>query len=230
MSDAPVPRYERKFVVAGVGVDAVRWEVIRHKAMFAEAYPPRRVNNIYLDTPLRRDYADNLRGVGDRAKTRIRWYGDLFGPVETPRLEFKIKSGLVGWKETYSLPGFAFTAPFDARGFGRWVKGAGLPAEARARLLGAEPSLVNSYRRSYFATCGNDFRVTIDDDLAYYRVHRLTNRFLARRCDRRNVIVELKYSRDLEMEAHRVASAFLFRIGKSSKYAMGLEAVEPYFG
>lgn len=225
MSGPPEPRYERKFVVTGADVHQVHAVVLRNRAMFSEAYPPRRVNNIYLDTPLRSNYADNLLGAGNRIKARVRWYGALFGPAGSPTLEFKIKHGLVGWKETYPLPGFTIVPGFHARAFIRGLA-AVIPPEARARVAGAEPALVNSYHRWYFAN-REGFRLTLDDDLRYYRVHHLRNRFLVCSRDRRRVVVELKYPKELEMRAQRIAASFPFRVGRNSKYALGLEAVEP---
>lgn len=65
-------RYERKFVAPDSDLGEVLALVRRHPAAFGQAYPPRTVNNVYLDTPARRDYFDHVAGVGNRSKTRIR--------------------------------------------------------------------------------------------------------------------------------------------------------------
>lgn len=41
-------------------------------------------------------YQDNLIGISDRMKVRIRWYGALLGLIEEPVLELKIKRGFLG--------------------------------------------------------------------------------------------------------------------------------------
>ena len=82
----PALRYERKFLVERLDASWVRALVRRHPSMFCETYPPRYVNNLYLDTLGMRHYVDNLNGTPERRKVRIRWYGDLFGDVEAPVL------------------------------------------------------------------------------------------------------------------------------------------------
>ena len=83
--------------------------VRRHPAAFREAYPARFVNNIYLDSHGRSDYHDNIVGVANRNKTRVRWYGPLSGQIAKPVLERKLKRGLISGKLTHALPGFART-------------------------------------------------------------------------------------------------------------------------
>jgi len=97
-------RYERKFMITELDDAQVRSIVRQHHAMFIEIYPPRYVNNIYLDTLSMRNYDDNLSGVAERMKARVRWYHELFRQIDDPILEFKMKDGLIGWKETYPFP------------------------------------------------------------------------------------------------------------------------------
>lgn len=218
-------RYERKFLVEEMDASQVRALLLRHPAMFRDAYPPRYVNNLYLDTPWLADYVDNVAGVGDRRKVRIRWYHDLFGWIEEPMLEFKVKRGLVGWKETFPFPPFALDAGFSDRDFQKWVRGSDLPRDHVTRLTGLRTTLLNRYRRSYLASCDGRFRVTLDTDLTYYHVHRLRSRFLRREADRRSVVVELKYGVEEEALADRVVERFPFRLSRSSKYILGVERV-----
>ena len=91
-------RYERKFIVERLGNEQIRSLVRLHPAMFVMPYPPRWVNNIYLDTPELANYVDNVDGAVDRRKVRLRWYHGLFEPASQAVLEFKIKRGLVGRK------------------------------------------------------------------------------------------------------------------------------------
>jgi hypothetical protein len=45
----PKLRYEKKFIAEGFTLPEVLARVKRHPAAFREVYPPRIVNNIYLD-------------------------------------------------------------------------------------------------------------------------------------------------------------------------------------
>src|SRR5512138_3354854 len=94
----PNLRYERKFVAEGFTIAEVLACVRRHTCAFREIYPPRVVNNIYLDSLSRRDYHDHINGVANRTKTRVRWYGPQFESASRPILERKVKRGMVSGK------------------------------------------------------------------------------------------------------------------------------------
>ena len=66
--------------------------LIKHNsAMFSEVFEERKVNNIYLDSADFENCRAHLAGEPERFKIRIRWYGETFGVVRKPVLEFKIK-------------------------------------------------------------------------------------------------------------------------------------------
>jgi hypothetical protein len=216
-------RYERKFFLREWEPAQVRSFVRHHPAIFYEPYPPRYVNNLYLDTPWMTHYDDNLGGSMVRRKVRIRWYHDLIGPVEKPMLEFKFKRGWVGWKETYAFPAFLFDERLSSYKLRQLVVDSALPPRVKEILAGHHPALINRYRREYYATRDDRFRVTIDSKLTYYRIGRLSNSLFTRQIDHGVVVVEFKYDEVHEAAAHRVASRFPFRLTRSSKYVRGVE-------
>jgi hypothetical protein len=224
MAEARSYRYERKFLLAGVDPAQVHMILRRHRMMFYQPYPPRYVNNMYLDTPEFDNFGDNLAGAMERVKVRVRWYHDLFRLVEDPVLEFKIKSGLVGWKEPYRFPPFHFEPGFSPRTLPKLIQGSDLPPEVKLKLSPYRPSLVNRYRRFYYVTRDGRFRATIDTEMSYYKVNRLVNRFNVHQVDPRAVVVEVKYDQSHEGEVDRIASSFPFRLTRSSKYVQGIEA------
>ena len=91
-------RYERKFLVEELMLPQVATLIKGHPRMFYAPYPPRYVNNLYLDTPDMVNYFDNVDGAMQRRKVRVRWYGEPFGEINRPMLEVKVKEGLVGTK------------------------------------------------------------------------------------------------------------------------------------
>lgn len=216
-------RYERKFFVTGLDRAQVRSMVLRHPALFREAYPPRHINNLYLDTPWMGHFQDNLDGAPERMKVRVRWYHALEARAEQPVLEFKIKHGSVGWKESYPFPPLQIGPDLSAMGTRALVQGSDLPPAVCERLAGLRPALVNRYRREYYASPDGRFRVTIDDELVYYAVQPMAGGLHSRAADHGVVIVELKYDRAHERQAERVASRFPFRLTRSSKYVRGVE-------
>ena len=69
-------RYELKLVCGGHHLAQARSWIRLHRAGLVTAYPPRRVNSLYLDTPGLGGLRDNLDGLAQRTKVRWRWYGE----------------------------------------------------------------------------------------------------------------------------------------------------------
>ncbi len=218
-------RYERKFLVEELDAGQARLLVKRHPAMFYAPYPPRYINNLYLDTEDMENYYANVDGVDERRKVRIRWYGDLFGEIAKPMLEFKIKSGLVGTKHIYPFPAFCFDDAFDHASFRKLVQRADLPEPVHFYLKRLGVVLCNRYYRWYYATRDQRFRVTVDHEMAYYQVRRSCNHFRYRFLDAQNIIVELKYDKPQDVQAGRISGFFPFIVTKNSKYVTGIDRV-----
>lgn len=218
-------RYERKFWVEQLDEHQVRTLIRLHPSLFVQAYPPRAVNNLYLDSPDLASYLDNVSGVPNRRKIRVRWYGNLFGWIEQPTLEFKLKRGLVGTKERYPLAPFTLDGYFSNPHFCQFLQEADLPPRVKLELKELGAVLLNRYDRWYFASRDGRFRITIDTHLAFYRVSPLHSRFAHRQMDYRHLVVELKYAPQHAAEAPRVAGFFPFRVTRSSKYVQGIERV-----
>lgn len=221
-----VHRYERKFLIEELDMRQVQAVIKLHPAMFRQAYPPRYVNNIYLDGVTLENYHDNLAGAADRLKVRIRWYGDFFGQVQQPVLEFKVKNGYVGTKEQIPFAPFAMDEQFCGTAFDALIcTSPFLSNEVRARLIDQHVTLLSSYRREYYDTFDGHFRLTLDSDLTFYRCGRLDSHFLHPRTEHRLLIVELKYQPEHDLAAQHIASVFPFRVTRSSKYIQGVESV-----
>ena len=218
-------RYERKFLVDRLDAGQVCAIVKRHPSLFYQPYPPRYVNNLYLDTELLDNYQENVSGVGERHKARIRWYGDLFGRIERPVLEFKVKSGLVGTKISYPFAPFVLDERFSHRYYLDTLRVANIPDRVKQHLRGLHVVLCNRYYRWYYATRDGRFRVTVDTGMTFYQVRKVANHFRHRCVDHRNVVVELKYEKAVDVEAERVSRVFPFSVTKNSKYVTGIERV-----
>jgi hypothetical protein len=218
-------RYERKFLVEELDARQIRMLVMRLPGMFYQPYPPRYVNNLYLDTEAMDNYYANVAGTAERHKVRIRWYGERLDQIARPVLELKVKSGLVGTKYAYPFPGFRFDEDFAHRDFQQLIARSELPADIRFYLRGLHIVLCNRYYRWYYATRDQRFRVTVDTGLEYYRVKRYGNRFVSKYTDYDHVVVELKYDKHLDPQADRVAGFFPFSVTRNSKYVTGIESV-----
>ena len=225
MKDAVLADYrcERKYLIDVLSPFQVISLVRQHPSAFIVPFPPRYINNIYLDTKDMDYYHENVIGSKERRKARIRWYGGLFGEIKEPVLEYKIKDGFVGTKEQYSLPPFILDSGFDIRYFREKLVSS--PDEVRFHLRELDPVLLNRYLRSYYVTRDGKFRLTVDRELSYYNIRPYGNNFKQKFLDRQNVIVEIKYEKELDDKAGRIAGYFPFTLTKSSKYVQGIESV-----
>jgi SPX domain protein involved in polyphosphate accumulation len=218
-------RYERKLLVERMDAQQIRALVHLHPAMFVMPYPPRWVNNIYLDTPDLSNYLDNVEGAVDRRKVRLRWYHALFGHTPSATLEFKIKRGMVGRKVQFDLGAFRLDEDFTQSGFSDFLQAADLPPDVKLLLHAQIPVLVNRYRRWYYATTDGRFRVTVDTGMCFHHINPIHNTFRFKHVDHLQNVVELKYQKVDDPSASRIASAFPFSVFKNSKYVLGMESV-----
>jgi hypothetical protein len=216
-------RYERKFIVSELTQYEIETLVKLHPAIFLEAYPPRFVNNLYFDSPDRQNYFNNVDGLKDRAKVRIRWYGDLFGNVEKPMLELKIKKGLVGKKESFPLIPFSIDEKFQLETIINVFKQSDIPDSLKLDLISLEIVLLNRYRRKYFQSADRRYRITIDTDMEFYQVRVYNNIFLHKSVDLITTVVELKYAPAEDQHIEQITNYFPFRMTKSSKYVNGIK-------
>lgn len=218
-------RYERKFQLSGLTLPQVELLVKHHPALFREIYPPRYVNNIYCDSVDMKSYFDNVAGVFERTKARVRWYGDLFGRIEEPVLELKIKNGLLGTKEFYPLHSFLIRERFSVQIIADIITISDIPETLRLKLQTLRPVLLNQYRRQYFRSADRNYRITIDTDLRFYRIDNYDNPFLHQVRDKSRIILELKYKKEMDDNVDVITNAFPFRLTKSSKYVSAIQGI-----
>ena len=195
--------------------------VRRHPAAFRQAHPPRMVNNIYLDSAGLTDYHDHIDGVANRVKTRVRWYGEFGGRVETPVLERKFKRGALGGKTCAALPPFILNGEGVGPALAKAFAVAELPDSLRVRLPFLRPSLTNRYRRHYFVSGDGRFRLTVDSELRAGPPH--TTKPDGATAPTPLIVLELKFSPEHDDGAAAVMNAFPFRVGRCSKYVLGIE-------
>lgn len=214
-------RYERKFFIRQLSKYEVKNIINLHPAIFSEIYHQRYVNNIYFDSFSLNNYRENIEGAKDRIKIRIRWYGELFGYIEKPILEIKIKRGLLGKKISYSLKPFYLTENTKTTDILKSI--INLKEILLIEFESLIPSLLNRYSRKYYQSSNKKYRITVDNEQSFYHINKENNTFLNSYFDNDSVILELKYNQDHDPGASYITSSFPFRITKSSKYVSGIE-------
>jgi len=222
-------RVEKKFFISQATKQEVENSIKLHPAVFSEIYYERFINNIYLDSFDLRDYFDNINGVSERRKVRIRWYGDLLGGVEYPVLEIKAKINGFGYKTSFPLNKFSVDKNFTIKTFKNVLVSSQLPQKLKSEFLSLEFSLLNRYKRKYFQSKDKAFRITVDSEMQFFSLLPNWNNFLDKRINQNNIVLELKCNSQQEQKAISfIANLLPHRTTKSSKYALGVEALNPW--
>jgi len=212
-------RYERKYKIENLTLPLVEQSVRLHPASFKKIFPDRQVNNIYFDTSDFRTYKDNVRGIAERKKFRVRWYGENLKQIHQPVFEIKIKNNLLGDKISKQVD------ESDLSNLDVITKQLQTLSKA---ILPLQPTLLNSYWRSYYGTSDGKFRITIDSQLRYFSLLE-KRKFQSYQLKDKGVVMELKYHQDLDNQTDRITQHFPYRMSKSSKYVTGIMMNENVF-
>ncbi|MFT6338577.1 MAG: SPX domain protein involved in polyphosphate accumulation [Halioglobus sp.] len=177
---------------------------------FSAAYPDRWVNSIYLDNMNYGALRENLSGVSNRSKFRIRWYGKDFHNIPNPILEEKIKVNLLGYKNFKKLESTTLSAE-----------------NLRRRLdvdllkdLSIKPVVMVRYLRTYLESFDHRVRITIDRDLQYRGVNNYEMDPFPDFDEA--LILEIKYDQDIEEEIQDILQSVKYRLTKNSKFVSGM--------
>ncbi len=217
-------RYERKYRTEDLSLAEVRQIVRDHPMSFRTLYPDRQVNNVYFDTPELHFLHENLFGVAERRKYRIRWYGTDRAVAQQPVLEMKCKDGELGDKFSTELAPLEIANPdlLQARlvtGFAELHAARPLASTLAAQDL--VPVLLNTYQRSYLISYNGKFRLTIDHDMRHYAFNARQQPHAQGALDAA-VVLELKYDQADDDEYQRVAQRIPLRLARNSKYTIGM--------
>ncbi len=197
-------RYELKYILEPTQWFQLQQVLTEHPASFVTAYDDRIINNIYLDTPDFSTCRDNLAGIAQREKYRIRWYGEV-AAMENPVLETKIKNNSLGRKKIQPLQNINILTDFS---------------QVSAQSL--RPTLQNQYLRSYFVSHSGKFRLTVDRNIKYFKCDGAVDTHLQAAIFDPRIIVEIKFKAE-DLEHQKDITRFIpFRMSKHSKYVTGI--------
>jgi len=223
----PQRRHERKYPLSAGELLHFRWWQRSHGQAFTRAHPTRTVNNIYFDPPDWASYSDNMSGVSDRTKCRLRWYGEV-ETAEEAIFEVKHRRNAVGHKRQQRIRMSA-------------VRLQSLPITrlyARLRLLlradlrlqldqSHRPVLYNRFCREYYEA-PDGLRMTVDTDIAYAPLPGRSLPTLRPMPSVMPAVVELKYPLERRPDAVEALRRFPFRATRFSKYVVGIDHLLPH--
>lgn len=212
-------RFEKKFI-ASIN-DLMFIENYLFSKGASELYQPRWINNIYCDYFDMRSLHENIDGLSDRIKTRMRWYGNANGAIDITA-EQKIKSDDVNRKNSLSLGSFIFNKKDEVDELFLGIKEKIIENDQEGLFWNIEqqhPTLINRYHRSYYMSFDQTVRITIDTHLQYYNCQFQTS------SEQEHIIIELKSPSENVIEGDFLP----LQLSKSSKYVEGMTNTDPEF-
>ncbi|MFC1855403.1 VTC domain-containing protein [Thermodesulfobacteriota bacterium] len=185
-------RYEIKFVSEISRYGYFKSWIISHPLAFFEAYPTRKVNNIYFDDFDINSFVDNIDGTSLRKKMRLRWYGDTTNP-KTAVLEIKCKKNKLGWKSVNKIDLTDFElGKENYKTIISFIKKQ-LSNEHRIALSFKDrPILLNRYDREYYESRDRKVRFTIDRNIEFHNQRFAKKIRLRGNQEHSYVIIEMK--------------------------------------
>jgi hypothetical protein len=215
-------RYETKFVLNEVEFSKVlRW--LHERGNFLKKYPERWVHGLYFDDDLFMSARDNLAGISDREKLRLRWYETSAGKYSKISLELKCKEGRLGSKKRVGLDvAGSEVMELPLTDIFRRIGYAGIsnnPVGPIGRNM--NPVLYVRYKRSYYESV-EGVRLTIDDQIRFSHAHvgSAINKAMKILYPKR--IMELKFDPPLKSVVSQMFNASQLVQKRHSKYLAGL--------
>jgi hypothetical protein len=212
-------RYELKFVLNETSLSgAIKW--MRLYTTAKKAYDERRVNSLYFDDLSFSGVRDNLAGISQRNKKRLRWYGN--NKTSNPIFEVKTRNGRLGSKLSYpisSLEGVLFSEK---------VKDIALKCRNEITYKYnivldhyLSPVLLVKYDREYFETF-DGIRITIDKQIKFSDVHLNHNLCEVGFIPYSHSIMEIKFEPYMKDIVSKMIRPLHITPKRHSKYLVGL--------
>jgi hypothetical protein len=214
----PDHRYELKFVIDNSGLShAMQW--LYNYTHAGERYPRRKVNSLYFDDLDLSSARDNLAGLSNRQKMRLRWYGcdDNSSPV----FEVKVRNDRLVCKKNYPMSSLRHSLlKINIKDITSECK-----EEMRKQEVIFDEHFISTlqvcYDRSYYEDL-NGIRITIDQNIKYYcsLPHQKLNESISIPCQYN--VLEVKFDRNLKTTVEKLIKPLHIAPKRHSKYLVGL--------
>ena len=203
-------RFERKWIFKSNNSLALINALIRSNLFFRIQFPKRNVNSVYFDTYNYTSIRQNLDGVSNKKKIRLRWYGNK-DIISNPVIEIKSKKGFETKKES------SFIKELD----NTKLSNLEIIKEKFNKKLNSKkiinPILTTHYEREYFISLNRRIRATVDYNLKSVFLNNLSQIDIVKNF--KNIcILEFKYSTSLDKYVRENLKGITLRLSKNSKF------------
>ena len=211
-------RYEIKFVLDNTRLaDVMHW--LYNNTTANKSYDNRMVNSIYFDDIDFSSVRDNLAGIAQRNKLRLRWYGNQKNSL--PIFEVKTKNGRLGYKTAYpikSIKNNIMELNIDQI-TSKCIKGLAMHDIILDKHI--VPTLQVNYEREYYET-HDSIRITIDQDIQFSdtQLHTILNENNSFYYPFQ--VMEIKFEPSMKDKVAKLIKPLHITPKRHSKYLVGL--------
>jgi hypothetical protein len=164
-------RQEKKYTFSITNLSDVKKSVEDSNYSVSKSYENRYVNSLYLDSFDYLNYEENLGGISNRSKARLRWYSKKpFTKITKDTdvyFEIKTRTNLFGSKLIHKINFPDYTFSYDQNLMINYLRKIlplkFLPYIDHCSIL----SLGVSYEREYYETYSKKLRITIDKKIKF---------------------------------------------------------------
>ena len=214
-------RYEVKFQINERNYSFIQsW--LYGNVNFSRTHPNRTVNSLYFDDLKHSAVKDNLSGISNRSKYRLRWYGEISNDVKNVIFEEKIRNGRVGQKKQLTVPAaFPNLSSANLSKIANAINSLYLDTKSSAIFDHLSPTLMVCYQREYFSD-NEGIRITIDSKVRFSKPDPSKVVAKHRSFEIPGKILEFKF----DLESKEVARSYISKLDltpvRNSKYLTGM--------
>lgn len=217
-----IKRYERKWIFNTLDLNQICIFLYNTKFFFSTHYPNRQVNSIYFDDINHSSIKQNLDGISEKKKYRLRWYGN-YKMIKNPIFEIKSKSGFDVKKSSYKLNELNNLNLINLANINKIEKFINNNFNFKNRLY---PIVTTHYKRTYFISSNRLIRATVDTDLKSLHLKSYKDINIMRGYNEN--ILEMKYDVDLDFLVRDNVKDISVRFSKNSKFINSAMALPDY--
>lgn len=208
-----IKRYERKWVFRNINSLELVIALLRSKLLFNFQHQKRKVNSLYFDDRNFSSIRENLDGVSEKKKYRIRWYGNK-NFILNPNFEIKKKKEFETNKKTFNFEEINKLSFVNEKNLNYIEELVNNKFKIKKKVF---PILTTHYSREYFISNNNLIRATID--------YNLESRILNNRIDKNilknynhYITLEIKYDTNLDYYVRNNLENINNRLSRNSKF------------
>lgn len=215
-------RYELKFNLNQIEYNELK-NFIANKSFF-KAYPDRKINSLYFDSVVFKSLSENISGISDREKLRLRWYNNK---DFTPVIEKKIRTGRFGSKISFEIKNLSKKniEIIPIIKLKKIIFDYLLSVNSSFKMEYYVPSLFINYEREYFQN-RNGVRLTIDKNIIFKSITLNSTINKSKAIKHNCIIMEIKFGEEKKEAVKNLIQNLNLIPQRHSKYVTGLTRLD----